>query len=271
MESKLFENVNYRSDIKFVHSRFIREYDIRKANISILYKSGVIDKVTYNRLYNSSRATRQIEIGLMEKYNPEVYKVLAAGIIEAKRKLFTMNDIKDYEVLSIKNDAVFILDRQLQYTEIDDIIVFAQKNTYTSYISLNFGSRVEIFYGLDKISNSEKVDVKGISDNLLYLHKDYFLDFIVFILSSIETESIEEVISSFKDFYNNYISLSLPIEYYREFNSDSKYRILNTIYAANSLADTDENKRLLNISYNLTLLREIYEYLTKTFFEVKKK
>ena len=267
---ELFENITYnRLDLNFVHSRFIREYDIRKANISILYNSGIIDEATYTRLYNSTRAARQIEIGLMIKYDSELYKALAAGIIEAKHKLFTMNDIKDYEVLSIKNDAVFILDRQLQYTEVDKNIVFVQKNTYTSYI--RFSNKVEIFYGLDKIGDNEKVDVKGIGDETLRLHKDYFLDFIVFILSSVETESIDEVISSFKDFYNSYVSLSLPIEYYREFNSDSKYRIINTIYAASVLADTDKNKRLLDISYNLTLLREIYGYLVKTFFEVKKK
>ena len=266
MGMELFGSVNYRSPVNFIHSRFIREYDIKKANISILYKYGVIDENTYKRLYNSSREIRQIEIGLMEKYNPEVYKILANGIIEAKKELFQTNSIQDHEVLSIKNDAVFILDRQLQYTKFG-IVEFVPKNTYTSYMNLN---KIEVLYGLDKISNKETIDVKGIG-KCIDLHREYFLDFIAFVMSSIETEDIETVISSFCDFYKDYVELKLPINYYREFNSDSKYRITNSMYAVSSLLDTDENRRCLDISYNLYLLRIIHGYLTSTFFEVKRK
>ena len=113
----LYEYKNYTADIQYLTNTFVREYDISKANINVLYSNKVIDKNTYEYLYSAERMTRQIFVGKLQQGNPEVTDILQNGIIEAKKQLFESNYIKDYEVLSIKNDAVFIIPSQLTYTD----------------------------------------------------------------------------------------------------------------------------------------------------------
>ena len=123
----LYDNINYTSGISYLDNTFIYEYDISKANINVLYSKKAIDKDTYDYLYNANRDTRQVYIGKLQKENKEIATILKAGIIEAKKWLFEANNIHDYEVLSIKNDAVFIINRVLNYTQFS-IIEFKCKN-----------------------------------------------------------------------------------------------------------------------------------------------
>ena len=128
---ELWENINYTSEISYLNNIFIYELDIQKANINILYSKGVIDKETYDFLYNSERMVRQVYIGKLQK-DTTVVNVLKQGIIEAKKTLFEINNIKDYEVLSIKNDAVFIIGRLPKVTDFG-LVKFIPKNTYTGF------------------------------------------------------------------------------------------------------------------------------------------
>lgn len=262
---ELYECVNYRSDLKFVFSRYIREYDIKKANISILYKYGVLSREKYIELYNSTREKRQIEIGLMERANPEIYEILANGIIKAKKLLFLSNNINESSVLSIKNDAVFIIGEPLKYTEFGGI-EFVNKNTYSTFVDLN---KIEVYYGLDRVNSSEVIDVKGLGKNK-ELHSDFMTDFVVYILNSIETGDIEDAISSLTDFYKDYLDLKLNIGYYREYNSDSLYSFKNTHYKATYLNDTEYNKKCLDISYNINILRHLASCLSIAYFDKQK-
>ena len=56
---------NYNSSYDVIINSFIREYDISKANINVLYQRGVIDKATYDNLYNSDKSIREKSVGLM--------------------------------------------------------------------------------------------------------------------------------------------------------------------------------------------------------------
>ena len=70
--STLYTMVNYKAQFPYLFSKYIREYDIQKANISILYSKSLIDKSTYDRLLVSSRQDRQVEIGLLIKHNKKI-------------------------------------------------------------------------------------------------------------------------------------------------------------------------------------------------------
>ena len=130
----LWENINYLAEISYLPNTLIYEYDISKANINVLYSKGVIDKKTYDYLYNAERMTRQVYVGKLQR-DKAIVDILKAGIIEAKKILFEANDIKDYEVLSIKNDAVFIINRNLINTKFG-LINFVNKNQYTSFYKI---------------------------------------------------------------------------------------------------------------------------------------
>lgn len=256
----LYEKINYSANVPFIFSKSIYEYDIEKANISILYSKGVISKEYYDKLYHSYKLQRQIAIGNLQKQNSNVTNILQEGIIEAKKELFELNDIDPDKVLSIKNDAVFLIGKILNITTVlNGNVKFILKNSYNSFVRL---SGIEVYYLYNRTTGNEAYSIKGLGKNE-HLHEEYMIDFILFILSSIQTESIESTIGYIKDFYNQYINRNLPVGYYREFNSQSKYIIGE--YAVDDIVDTIDNKNKLNISYNANILKILMQYVSTIY------
>ena len=260
MIQPLYEKVNYISGVPFVFSRFIREYDISKANINILYSKGIINESVYNELYNSDRMTRQVYIGNLEKSNPKIVKALQIGIIEAKRNLFLSNNLTNEDILAIKNDAVFTVDKELRVTKFGNI-EFKLKNLYTSFMRID---RLEFYYSFNRITKEEKMDVKGLGKKE-YLHREYMTDFIEYIMNSIESGDIENIITDFTLFYRSYVNRELPIYYYREYNPYSYYRIYGTNYCLDYLNNTSDNVMSLDISYNSYILTCMYKYISSIY------
>lgn len=254
----LYEKVNYSSMVNFIFSRYIYEYDIQKANISILYDKDIISYDDYIQLYNADKLYRQVYIGNLQKKNATLTKVLQDGIIEAKRNLFIQNNIEPNEVLSIKNDAVFIIGRKLDHTDFGTVH-FIEKHEYTSFVRL---LNIEIYYGYNRIRNDETFSVKGLGKNEVY-HTDYMIDFILYILNSIQMRDTQSVIIDMTEFYYNYINKNLHIGYYREFNPMSKYRIGE--FLVDDLDDTIDNKYSINISYNTRVLTELFKYISSVY------
>ena len=264
---RIYEKINYSADISYLLNSFICEYDISKANINILYSRGVIDEKTYKWLYESERMTRQTYIGKLERDDKSIIKELQSGIIEAKKLLFEANDIKDHEVLMIKNDAVFTINRSLDVTQFGDYIKFNKKNEYTSYFKLN-KLNLELLYYYSNYSKDEILDVKGISDKNLELHKE-FLQLLKDIFYTLQIDGVSVALEMMKDIYNKYISRSFPIEYYREFNNRSEYHmILNSSLCTgfNMVSANDKMKEILDISYNTEVLRSIQKILFNIYF-----
>lgn len=260
---ELYEKVNYISGLKFLFSNYIREYDLSKANINVLFLKGILDEDMYRKLYVATREERQTTIGLMELRDRKVTLAKAEGIKEAKKLLFETNGIKDNEILTIKNDAVFTINKILHHTKFNDYIDFKLKNTFTDFVYLK---GIEVYYGYDRVSGTENIQTKGLGKRA-YLHKDFMLDFIVYIMSEIENGNIDDAIASFSDFFNDYISGSLDIGYYREFNSDSMYSIINSKYRVFTAENDEHTKtKVININYNMNLLRDLFGYISGKYF-----
>lgn len=265
----LYRNINYAADISYITNTFITEYDMSKANINVLYLKGFLDKSTYDYLYQSERMVRQRFIGMMERDNSEVTKAKQEGIVEAKKMLFEANNIQDYEVLMILNDAVFIINRSLQTTDFG-MIKFMPKNLYTSYYKINTSlCKLDMFYYYNSMNKAEVLDIKGISDSVLPLHENAFYQALKDIFYTIQVEGIEVAMRMLKDIYMQYITLQLPVEYYRKFDSESQYHFkfftkLFTGYSTDTA--TDDMKSMLDISYNLQILIELQKILVSLYF-----
>ena len=265
----LYENINYTANISYLTNTFITEYDISKANINVLYEAGVIKKDIYEYLYSAERMERQKFVGMLQKNNHDIVRVLQQGIKEAKRKLFTYNNVKDYDVLSIRNDAVFIINRKLNNTEFG-LIKFLPKNIYTSFYKINYKLiDLEFYYYYNNIDKTEMLDIKGLSNDNYKLHENYFIQLLKDIFYSIQVSSPEVSLRMIKDIYNKYISLEFPIEYYRKFNYDSNYHLMiyknsSTGYWMNN--PPDNFKPLLDISYNLQIIIELQKIVSSIYF-----
>ena len=261
---ELWQNVNYTAGISYLNNVFIYELDIQKANINVLYTKGIIDKSTYDFLYNSERMVRQVYVGKLQK-DKAVVDALKSDIIESKRQLFQANDIKDYEVLSIKNDAVFLLNRIPSHLDFG-FIHFIPKNVYTGFYKVK---NMEMYYYYNEIDKKEYLDIKGISDQSLLPHANYFYQFLKDLFYTVQIQGVEYALRMLKDFYMQYIQLQLNINYYRRFDIDSSYHFkvqtfLGTGFSSNDASE--DQKPLIDISNNLHILLELQKILNNMYF-----
>lgn len=257
--------INYTSRIFYLSNIFIYELDIQKANISVLYTKGVISKEVYDKLWNAERMTRQVFIGKLQK-DPRITTILQAGIAEAKQALFEANQLQPEEILAIKNDAVYIIGRCPAIRDFGNIH-FIPKHVYTGYYRL---PHLELYYFYNSVDQTEYLDVKGIADDKLPLHSAFFLQFLKDLFCTVQTQGVEIAIRLLKLYYNQYIQRQLPIEHYRKFDftSEFHYCVRTSIGTGFQIdASSEDQKSLIDISYNLSLLIELQKILSHMYFE----
>lgn len=262
----LLQSPNYNSSYDIILNSFIREYDISKANISILYQRGVIDKSIYDELYNSDKFIREKRIGLMIRENNNIYQEIKKGITQAKYQLITENNIDLEDIVSIKNDAVFVMNNKLEKTKFN-IIDFKLKNTYTIFLKIK---GYEFYYYYNPYNNKELLDVKGINNNKLELHKNYFMEFLLSLFNTLQVYGIVQAIDLLKNFSNAYIHKQLDIGYYRNFNSESNYNYDTVNFRYMPSIITNNDIEIIDIRYNHEIIRNIYGVLLSFYFKKMK-
>lgn len=272
--SDLWKKKYYTADINYLSSCFIREYDISKADISIFLSKGIISQEEYNLCYNLPSLNRNIRMGILQASNTSYKNILKEGIEEIRRKFFEANDIKEWEVLSIKNDAIFLINK-LADTTIFDSIQLKLKNTYTSFYKLPKKYNKEFYYLLDRAHNIEVLDIKGINDSDRLLHEDYMIEFLKVLFCSIEMHSdLDDAIELIQTFYMSYINKELDLEYYRRFDQTSSFDliikspILSNHYNAKYLSKNDMD--IIDIGYNANFIMELYKIVSTMYFNKTK-
>jgi len=218
--SLLFKKHFYlNKNIDYLISNEIIEYDIKLAGFNIIKKYNLLDSNKIKYLETLDRKQKQVQIGLYMRKDKELFKILNQKFIEVREWFFNNNNIKDDDVLSIKKDAIVVTKRCI-VTELDNIS-FIEKNVYSSYYYLNDN---EFYY------NKNNIVVKGISDSTLECHKKYMLDFLHTFFKMNEISKRKRVIEFLKDFIDYYKRRKLCIEYYRELNTQSLFRLKNLKY-----------------------------------------
>lgn len=227
-------------NIVFLFNREIIEYDMKEAGFSLIQEYKLLPQRIIDELKKLPKEKRKIKIGVLQREDEKLRKELKEAFSMARERFFLANELEDTDIVSIKKDAIFTTKR-CQTQEIGDFIVFRPKNTYTSYIQMT--KNLEFYY------SPTSLDVKGISDELLDLHKDYMLDFIRRFFEKMETESDScNTIEFVKRFCDKYKHRELDVGYYREFNVKSEYHLLNdnTIF----MEYWEDKKEDLDITYN---------------------
>lgn len=281
--SELWQKENYTIDADFIIGSFIAELDIEKCNINILYNANVIDLDTYNFLYSADKHYREVWVGNnILKNNANNNKILSDGITEARRRFFELLHLEDNDIISIRKDSIFFIDKESRFmgngvVEIPfnkSIVRFKQKGVYTSFYKLK--RRLVALYNNGRVT-PETLSVAGISDDNLLLHEKYFSDFLKALFQTAEFRGIEEAINLLKIFYLNYINLRLDKGYYREYNSFSRFRLNqfsiypNQNFMLEEISDESKNRGDIDISYNENILRTLMKiYSTKYLSESRK-
>jgi hypothetical protein len=248
MSKKIYENDQYlNKDIPFIISNMIREYDIHSAGINIWLWKNAISKKEYNYLSSLEKSDRNIQTGLMMRENPKLSEILKSGFEEIRYQFMKLNNLFDEDILSIKKDAIFIINKTPIQTIIDNI-EFVNKNTYTSYYYLN---NIEFYYYV----RDDKLDIKGISDVVLEQHQDYFLDFLKKVFKLAERSDTKIIRKKIREFSAKYKNFELDTEYYRELNYESLFKVYNFQVKGELLAMADISKSMIkdgfiDTSYN---------------------
>jgi hypothetical protein len=230
-------------DITLVLDGEIVEYDIQSGNTSIIREFNLLPDGEVSRLEKLKKEQRVIQVGLISKKDKVFSKALEKGFTSVVTEFIKVNELsKTDDIISVKKDAVFVVNTPIKHNKIGNHVKFIMKNVYTDYLYL---PPYEFYFG------ENELDVKGITDKLLDSHMDGMLNFV---LQGIQLAKTPANNSRLNTFLHNFVELykkrKLPIEYYREFNSMSKYKYDvdgTTIYL-----DSIDKKELVNvdISYN---------------------
>ena len=249
----LWKDANYKPQLPYIVNQFITEYDIAKANINVLLYKKAITEDQYNELYNSEKDYREIRIGLMERYNPKISEIKAQGIMEFRKMFCEANELQDQDILTIKNDAIYVIGKFPINTKFYNI-TFVRKCTYTLFMLLD---KLEVYYGCDPITGYEVIDIKGINDNTLLLHKDYMITFLCDVFYKLQNGAPQDAANTCSDFLEKYLRLELDVGFYREFNSRSQYRFDSSV--SSFYFDHIEQDQLKNINtdVNLSIIRSL--------------
>lgn len=264
--TQIWVNDRYIAPYEWLISKDIREYDISKANISILLDLNLISQKQYEYFKSLPKKKREIKVGLFLRDNPSISQSLSYGFKEARRIFIQSNDIRDEDILYIDKDSITLINRLPKYTKISDHIEFVNKVSYTSFYRL-FG--IDLLYYNDNIV--EYYRLKGCNDERLrQLHSKYILDMILSFAYNAQYEDIRSMIYMVKNCYMMYVSRSMDIGYYREFNHISKYKFIDNsgvyTYYVDDL-DNSIDRSMIDISYNANLIRQFYKYYNNTFIK----
>lgn len=253
MRNNIWEKHNYlNKDIKFIKNSIIREYDMQNAGLSILKHNELISEDDYNSIMKLEKHKRNVIVGKFLKDNSDISKALMEGFTEARKIFFEMNNIEDYEVLSIKKDAIFLINKTPSVTQINEDYLFRKKNEYNSYLNIR---NKEFYY-----SELEKeLTIKGLSEDILLSQKDYLLKFIQECLELISLNKRDDLFVKLLEFKNDFIEKKLDVNYYRDIDSNNfVFESQGILLDLNELKNINiENCKYLSITNNLKFVMEL--------------
>ena len=259
-DENLWKKHSYLNTAKpILYNTIITEYDMVDAGFSIIKKYELLPKDIITRIDSlPTKKQKNIFIGKLFHTHSELSTGLMSGFIESRKAFFKLNDIRSESVLSIKKDAVFLINKSIKTTIIDEWIRFIPKHSYNSFVYFNLNS-VEVYMN----SLSGDVAIKGLDSTIVERHREFFIKFLVDLIVVLQDSNKDTTFNFLQSFLDDYLRGKLHIEYYREFNELALFRIENlknkqgNVYVDNQQIPIGDLKDIMDISYNHALLREI--------------
>lgn len=226
----------------------IVEWDIKSANISICKEYGLLTPKQISQIESMEKDKRVRTVGLLERSSKTFAKALEEHFDIAIEQFIKQNNLdRDNDIICIKRDAVFVINKKITKPDIGTSIHFVRKNTYDSFLRLD---RFEFYI------SDDRVDVKGLQEKQ-HLHENGICHLVRDVTRTaseckMDSGAMNEYLSDMVVSYKNH---DLAIDYYREFNSTSAYNVIgpdDTRYMFQDASEEylDEQGYTLDISYN---------------------
>ena len=226
-------------NIPYIFNREIIEYDLKEAGYSIVREFNLLDDKRLGVLDTLDKTSRHVKLGIYQRDDKDFKENYIKAFSIARRFFIEDNNLTKDDIISIKKDALFICKR-CEHQKFGKYLHFRPKNIYTSYIRLD--NKLELYYSKDKL------DVKGIKDEYLELHKDYIIKFIKTYFNKIETEDSKSVLNYVRRYIDKYKNKELEVGYYRTFDKRSVIEFNDYV---DSYVLTESIKNDIDIRFNL--------------------
>ena len=226
----------------------ITEIDMRSAGLNIIREDKLLPPFELERLESLSKELVSREVGLLARTDSyrNLGRRVTQGIKERIKVLCEYNDINQEDILSIKRDAIFVLGATPRYLELSKHTKFRIQNVYTTFSKLGL---VEIYYD----SNKKLIDYKGIDDQYKPLFEPYLFQFFYEFFDFTEKKKFLDAVKLLEQFRIDYVKKELPLEFYRELQSEACYaiKINNSVFRVEELEDLNKEFTDVLITYNL--------------------
>lgn len=231
------------TNLEYVHIRnkTIEEFDIVQGGYNIALYNNLLTEDEQNDLRFLSKHERHVYIGNRSK-DKEFTEKLFKGFIKSITEFRRLNNIQNDSILSIKKDAITIINTKIHKPNIDNI-QFVSKGKATSYFNIN---KKEFFYN----NEDDSLVVKGLNDLVVKNHP--LIHELKYLIKLSEYAKKNDIFKYLQELRHAYLNRDLTNEYYSELSPLSAYK-LNT----NSIQGTfyskyinDDNILDVDISYN---------------------
>jgi hypothetical protein len=170
-----------------------------------------------------------ISVGKIGQTDHDFAKALENKFNDVIEQFITQNNLdKEFDILSVKRDAVFTVNKTINYPKIGSFINFIPKHTYHAYLYIK---PYEFYFQSDG-----KIEVKGLCsdedgqrEKILNLHTNGIINLLNETISVCErTNMNRDAINKFcAEIVSLYKKKELDFDYYREFNIESKFRYIS--------------------------------------------
>lgn len=211
-KSKFARNTNWKNtEYQYIKNVKITEWDIKSAGLSVIKFKKLLPDSEISKLENMSKTMRTIREGLFQKEFPFIAESIVKTLEDVRQAFVFLNNIYEEDVLSIKKDAIFVLNKIPNTTIIKDYFTFRPKGVYTSFILLNKNEFL--------LSTDGSLEVKGISSESISFQKNFLLKDITYLLKMAEKVDKQQMFTILKNYRRKYLNIELPIETYRELDT----------------------------------------------------
>lgn len=212
--------MNSRNDVFiFEPNCSILEYDMKSCNTSICREFGLLPDKVLDRLEKMPKQQREITFGKLRGKNKELSQEHTKRVDEVVKQFIKQNNLNfEDDIVSIKNDAIFVYNKDILYPTIGNHILFRPKNEYHGYIYLH---PFEFYFRYDLNEYNSYVDVKNFTRDveLLKKHSDGIFTLLHEFMQVAEKSNVDgyELNKFCHDIVDYYKKRELDPAIYREF------------------------------------------------------
>lgn len=234
----ILSHTNWTTPASFI-AKDIFEYDMKRGGLSIIKQKKLLPEELIQKLDSMPKEQAHREEGNLKRVYKDLSKQQMDAFTEYRLLFGEMNELTDDDIVSVAKDAIFTT-KYCGQQKLAEYIEFREKNYYTSFLQIN---KICIYKG-------DHTDVKGIHDDKIEYHEKGMLLVLARLMDYLSRYDKEGYLHYLVSIMNEYKKRKLPIEYYRSFDSKSKYQYRDDVMEAQLDFVASKDMDHIDISYN---------------------